>query len=211
MTPCGVTFACNKKGGMNKEELRKYLVQAILPLYPDAADVPGNRVLIKIDSGPGRMNKAMLVELHVKGFYLLPGLLNSTHVTQETNQNYGQFKNLTRRNLEILMLECQLLGIPLRIPDLVWIVFGGSRDGITLKNAFDKSFGIQANLHAWCKVGAVPLTRNCMWHGDVSHQVHIDENGVVDLEADPEDRGATDVARNEQGMLRLPHQSWVPW
>ena len=82
MTPRGVTFACNKKGGMDAEELHKYLVQAIIPLYPDAADLPGKRVIIKIDSGPGRMNEAMLVELRVKGFYLSPGLPNSTHVTQ---------------------------------------------------------------------------------------------------------------------------------
>jgi hypothetical protein len=186
MTPRGVTFACNKKGGMDAEELHKYLVQAILPLYPDAADLPGKRVLIKIDSGPGRMNEAMLVELRVKGFYLLPGLPNSTHVTQETDQNYGHFKNVVRRNLESLTIARQLQKLPLRIPDLVWIVFGGGKFDLKLRKAFDDSFGIEANKHAWCKVGAVPLTRNCMWHGDVSHHVHIDENGTIDLEADPE-------------------------
>ena len=186
MTPRGVTFACNKKGGMDAEELHKYLVQAIIPLYPDAADLPGKRVIIKIDSGPGRMNEAMLVELRVMGLYLLPGLLNSTHVTQETDQNYGHLKNLIHRNLEILTLALQLLGVPLRVPDLVWLVFGGKKDDITLVRAFDESFSIEANKHAWCKVGAVPLTRNCMWHEDVSHHIHIDENGTIDLEADPE-------------------------
>ena len=90
------------------------------------------------------------------------------------------------RNLENLTIALQSVGVPLRIPDLVWIVFGGKKDGITLKKAFEESFGIKANLHAWCKVGAVPLTRNCMWHEDVSHHVHIDENGVINLEADPE-------------------------
>ena len=58
-----VTFGMNEKGGMNAVELQKYMDTAIFPLYPDIADVPGKRVLMKVDSGPGRMNTEMLAEL----------------------------------------------------------------------------------------------------------------------------------------------------
>jgi len=54
------TFGMNERGGMNAIELDKYIKKAILPLYPDAADVPGKRALLKLDSAPGRMNLDML-------------------------------------------------------------------------------------------------------------------------------------------------------
>ena len=46
LTARGTTFACNKKGGMSEDELKKYLTQAIMPLYPDASNIPGKRVMI---------------------------------------------------------------------------------------------------------------------------------------------------------------------
>ncbi len=49
--PC--TFGLNKKGEMDKEEFETYLFISIAPLYPNAADVAGKRVCIKLDSGPG--------------------------------------------------------------------------------------------------------------------------------------------------------------
>jgi len=48
---------------MNAEELLKYFEINVFPLYPDAADVPGKRVLIKIDGGPGRLHFLMLLSL----------------------------------------------------------------------------------------------------------------------------------------------------
>jgi len=45
-----VTFGMNEKGGMNSIELQMYVDMAIFPLYPDIADVPGKRVLMKVDS-----------------------------------------------------------------------------------------------------------------------------------------------------------------
>ena len=185
-TERGPTFACNRKGGMNEEELKKYLVQAILPLYPDACDIPGKRVLIKLDSGPGQMNESMLAELRVRGFYLLPGLPNSTHVTQETDQNYGLFKSVLQKNLEHLTTERSALGERLHIPDMVYLVFGGEKDGIRLENAFERAFNREANLKCWAKVGAVPLTRKCLYHEDVTHFICVNKDGKIDLEADHE-------------------------
>jgi hypothetical protein len=55
-----VTIGMNEKTGMTSEELDKYIDNSILPLYPDIEDVPGKRLLIKLDSGPGRTNVTML-------------------------------------------------------------------------------------------------------------------------------------------------------
>ena len=41
-----MTANCNAKAGMDDEEFRKYVLDCIVPLYPDAADVPGKRVLL---------------------------------------------------------------------------------------------------------------------------------------------------------------------
>ncbi len=37
--PC--TFGLNEKGGMDKEEFKKYILINIIPLYPDSKDVQG--------------------------------------------------------------------------------------------------------------------------------------------------------------------------
>ena len=43
----------NEKGGMDNKEFDKYIRNNIMRLYPDAADEPGKRVIIKCNSGPG--------------------------------------------------------------------------------------------------------------------------------------------------------------
>ena len=86
-----VSFGQNKKGGMNQEEFAKYLFNSIVPLFPHAKDKPGHRVLLKVDSGPGRMNLNLLAKLRLLGFVLYPCVPSTTHVTQETDQNYGPF------------------------------------------------------------------------------------------------------------------------
>ena len=88
--PC--TFGMNAKGGMDDCEFEKYNLGSIIPLYPDAKDVPGLRVMIKADSGPGRTAASLLTKLRMLGFILYPGVPNTTSVTQETDRNYGPFK-----------------------------------------------------------------------------------------------------------------------
>jgi hypothetical protein len=48
---------------MDEDEFEKYLLNSIVPLYPDAKNMPGYRVLLKVDSGPGRMNIRLLTKL----------------------------------------------------------------------------------------------------------------------------------------------------
>lgn len=58
-------------------------------------------MLLKADSGPGRKNTELLVYLRVRGFYFIPGLPNSTHVTQEMELLIGKLKFFLK-NLEKL-------------------------------------------------------------------------------------------------------------
>ena len=81
------TARMNERAGINAVKLAKYMNNSILPLYPDIEDVPGKRVILKVDSGPGRLNVEMLADLRLQGLYLVPGVPNTTHVTQETDQN----------------------------------------------------------------------------------------------------------------------------
>jgi len=155
------TFGMNERGGMNSVELDKYIKKPILPLFPDVEDVPLKRVLLKLDSGPGRMNLDMLADLRLQGVYVIPGVPNTTHATQETNQNYGLYKSIYRGNLQLLSKARQKMRKRIMVSDLPLLVFGGY-DYITktvLKNAFERAFSLERNLGCWKKCGAVPLTR----------------------------------------------------
>jgi hypothetical protein len=119
-----VSFGQNEKVGMDKEEFAKYLFNSIVPLFPHAKDKPGHHVLLKVDSGPGRMNLNLLAKLRLLGFVLYPCVPNTTHVTQETDQNYGPFKTQFLSNLDLIVdkrltakkslsLQQKFVGLPL--------------------------------------------------------------------------------------------------
>ena len=91
--PC--TIGMNEKGGMPDNEFEKYIDNSIIPLYPDLEDTPGKRVLVKVDSGPVRNGRELLVKCRFRGLYIYPGLPNATSVQQETDLNYGPFKSVT--------------------------------------------------------------------------------------------------------------------
>jgi hypothetical protein len=88
----------NKKGGSDSRVLSQCLTAYQERLYPDAADVPGKRILYKIDGGPVLLDEKALAEDHNRGVYLFNGVQNTTAVTQETDQNYGLFKSDVRCN-----------------------------------------------------------------------------------------------------------------
>jgi len=68
---------------MNVEAFYDFMMEHICPLYPRAKDSIGRRVLIKIDSGPGRFNPELQERLRLLGFYLVPGVPNGTEAGQE--------------------------------------------------------------------------------------------------------------------------------
>jgi hypothetical protein len=66
--PC--TIDLNEEGGMNDEEFDKYIDNSIVLLYPDLEDTPEKRVLLKVDSNPGRNGMDLLNKARFQGVYL---------------------------------------------------------------------------------------------------------------------------------------------
>ena len=181
------TFGMNDKAGMNSVELQKYFEKAILPLYPDIEDAPLKRVITKVDSGPGRTNLEMLAQLRLRGLYLIPGVPNTTSVTQETDQNYGPFKTGYRENLASLAQERFEQQKGLSINDVPLLVFGREKDGcVLLKSAFESSFSRESCLSAWKDCGAVPLTRAALSSPKVRHEISVLAGGTIDVDGDPQ-------------------------
>ena len=111
---------------MYNAEFEKYVKNNIIPLYPDALDVPGKRVvMLKVDSMPGRLNIELLDELCFLGFYLYPGVLNTTAVSQETDQlwsfQYSIPKESSSHNQKAIRTkkECVLAALACWI-DCIW-------------------------------------------------------------------------------------------
>jgi len=61
-----VTFGANEKGGMDSEEFEKYVMNSIIPLYPHVRNQHGKHVMLKVDSGPVRMNPNLLAGLVIR-------------------------------------------------------------------------------------------------------------------------------------------------
>ena len=161
-----ITFGLNTKGEMDNEEFRHFIVNSILPLYPNTQDRPGHCLLLKCDSGPGRLQVKLLTQLRYLGVYLYPCVPNTTAVLQETDQTYGRFKSQYRVNLELLVEELvrqdKTVSVPQHKHGL--LVFGGVdiNTGLELPSAFELGFSCQRCLESWVKIGAAPLTRKCL-------------------------------------------------
>jgi len=185
LLPC--TFGLNEKAGMNSVELDKYFRGSTLPLHPDIEDKPLKRVIGKVDSGPGRMNLDMLAHLRIRGFYVTPGLPNSTGKTQETDQNYGPFKGGYRNNLHNLASKRFKNKKTININDLPLLVFGGvdPETGLHMQDAFSRSFSKTNCLSAWKKCGSVPLTRAPMYNPQVRHEAIINSDQTINETLDP--------------------------
>jgi hypothetical protein len=82
---CCAQVIVNEKGGSDRRVLSQCLTDYQERLYPDADDVPGKRILCKINGGPGRLDEKALSEARTRSVYLFPGVQNTTAVTQETD------------------------------------------------------------------------------------------------------------------------------
>ena len=152
-----VSFGMNAKGGMEDDEFFEYLLKSIIPLYPDSAPVEGKWVVLKCDSGPGRLNEKLLAMLRYHGFILFPGVPNTTAVSQETDQNYGPFQSRFMVNLQVVVdkriFQNKVVNLAPWVVGL--IVFGGTDvevdEGPTIVSAFQRGLG---TMHR-----CVPLSR----------------------------------------------------
>ncbi len=174
-----ITFGTNEKGGMDNKEFAKYTWGSIVPLFPDAVDQTGHCVLLKVDSGPGRMHLELLGMLKLIGIILYPCISNTMHMTQETDQLYGPFKTQFLKYLDkivkarldknkSLLLVPKMVGLPL---------FGGVdwETGVEVEmGAFQKAFVPSHCLAAWQKVGAATkdgITRACLNNPHVMKEI----------------------------------------
>ena len=143
--------------------LKMYIRNSIIPIFPDAKDIPGKRVIININSGPGQTSIKFLTKLRNLGLLLYSGVTNTTSVSQETYQNYGPFKIIFRKNLYALTAshidQINSSNIP---PWIFGLIVFGRKDPVSeciLEDAFAKTFSKEICKDAWSKVGAAPLTR----------------------------------------------------
>ena len=147
VTKIGMTIGANPKAGMDTVEFEKYLNATILPLYPDASEIPYKRVEIIVDSDPGRVNTMMFAELRIQGVYLIPGVPNTTHVTQATNLNYSPFRTKYQDSLSKLTEHCIKMKKTIQPSEILLLIFGGEDDsGAALHNSFECIFGYYCNV-----------------------------------------------------------------
>ena len=137
--------------------------------------IPGKRVIIKIDSGPGRANIKFLAKLRNLGFLLYPGVPNITSVSQETDQNYGPFKTIFRKNLDTITASRidQINSYNLS-PWIVGLLVFGGEDPVSecvLEYDFAKTFSQESCKNTWSKVGSSVLTRKYLSYSKVVHDM----------------------------------------
>ena len=193
-------FGMNKKGGMNKSAFYKYITEFVFKLYPDAADIPGKRVLIKIDSGPGRMYPELQRRLRARGFCVFPGVPNGTEVGQEMDQLYAYLKTLCYRNRETLIKarteanrdDTSALGLA----DVGWLIFGGKVSlangmSVDLLPSFDAAFDKDHLDRAKAKCGYYPSTRAALNSTKVRRVLTV--SGSVDDDDDQSVEGADPI------------------
>jgi len=146
----------------------------------------GKCIAIIVDSGPGKVNTMMLAELRLRGFYLIPGVPNTTHVTQTTGRNYGPFKMKYHDNLSKLTEQRVRINKTIQLADIILRIFGDQDDtGVTLHNSFQCAFGFDCNVKVWAKIGVKPFDRNCLQDDKVRHEVVTLPDGTIDVDADP--------------------------
>ena len=115
-----VTFGYKAKVGRDNEQFKEYFRTNIASLYPDVEDKVGKRVMVKVDSGPERLEIDFLAKTRPSGFIIYPSVLNTTAVTQETDLSYGPFKSKFTKNLKALP-DARMFGdFPMSFPP--WMV-----------------------------------------------------------------------------------------
>ncbi|KAL7474304.1 hypothetical protein ACHAW6_000283, partial [Cyclotella cf. meneghiniana] len=179
-----VTLAMNLKGGMDEREFRTYFLNSIVPLFPNAKDDQGKRVIVKVDSGPGRMELGFLAEARTLGFIVYPRVPNTTAVTHETDQSYGPFKTQFQKNLKILSGSRLIGNYTTSLPPWMvgLVVFGGTDpvSGVVVPcSAFNLGFAKEQNCAMWKKCGGAPLTQACLQNNSqVRREMGDDEDAT---------------------------------
>ena len=112
-------YSVRARASMDDSLFNDYIERVVLPLYPNISKIakfdPNGKllcgpVILKVDSGPGRIianldsisKRAAFREL---GLLILMGLPNATSVNQEMDALYGAFKSATYARGEVILTE----------------------------------------------------------------------------------------------------------
>ena len=111
-------YSVRAKGSMDDSLFNDYIERVVLPLYPNISKharfdpntgkLLCGPVILKVDSGPGRIIASLesvtkRAEFLENGLLILMGLPNATSVNQEMDALYGAFKSATYARGEIIL------------------------------------------------------------------------------------------------------------
>ena len=120
------------------------------------------RIFQIIDIDPARYKEGTLAFMCTRGFYLLPGVQNTTHVTQSTDCKYGLFKTVYHNNLKKFAAYRQLRRETTKQSSMPLLIFGGSESNLQVRNTFEEAFAIEKLQDIWKTIGILPYTRHCL-------------------------------------------------
>jgi hypothetical protein len=132
----------------------------------------------------------LMAYLRVRGFYFIPGLPNSTHVSQEMELLIGELKSVFHRNLEQLTRGCvaRQRAVPTGAEIVRLLLFGGSflydePNGQAIneeyfKNAFQVAGDKDKVVSYFQKIGFAPFTRKYLENKHVHHDSANDPMAV---------------------------------
>ena len=178
--------AYSPNGSVTKDIYLDWFKEVVMVCYPDAQDIPGKRILIKSDGGPGRDNPNYLATARLNGFLHYPGLPNGT-LFQELDQIFGAFKTKLDKNRAAIWLKRYALcrsKAKVGISDMPSILFGGpvtfpDATAIVLPNAVALTLDPK-HLESGCKkCGYIPATRIALDSGKLRQEIILDEDGTL--------------------------------
>jgi hypothetical protein len=143
--------------------------------------------MLEVDSGPSRMNLNLHAQLQQLGCLIYPILPNTTHVSQEMDQQYGAFMTQFTINLDTIVEgwinNCISLSLQPKLVGLPLLSEVDCETGVRVPHsAFKVGFSMAKCLCAWEKVGvemANGVTRTCL----LDQQVLIQGGGNNDINA----------------------------
>eukprot|EP00536_Pseudo-nitzschia_multiseries_P011669 jgi/Psemu1/29661/gm1.29661_g len=169
------TAYCNPTAGMMVLNFKNMWRQA---LYHSTQ-------MLNLPTGRQLNPKLLQLLLSRKGFILLPGVPNTMHITQVTDQNFGPFKTAFRDNRKKLHASRHAEQRTVKMFDFLSLVFGYRENwSLRLWSAFEEAFGPAASKACWRKIGISPFIQNCLGNQNVVHQLMMLSDGSIDFDAD---------------------------
>jgi hypothetical protein len=212
------SFAASENGSVTNKIFLAWLQETIVGLYPDAADEPGNRVLLKVDTGPGRFYSDFRCVSREHGIYTFPGVPNGTEIGQEMDQLFGNLKTRMQKNHQaVFQKQYELIGDKAQVSpwDTPFLLFGSAmpfaEDGSTLDlpNSFALAMDPDLVQRARVKCGYIPATRASLQSAKLRHEMFVDGDGNVNDNLDPYSSILQQVElQNEQAVTGLTEQGY---